>query len=249
MFSCLLLKQILFMILTGSFTSCAETVIQGKVGENITLPCHYSVEQKGLIYTCWGKSCPPIGRCSNEIISINEKLEIDRQSQKYHLMGNVDQGDVSLTIASITKNDVGPYCCRVEIPGWFNDEKKHFKLLIKEALLHTTPIYFSTSNFVSEPRWAFTTESPLDNISLHMPVMAKEPRKNERSWIALYIGIGTGAVLLIIIILLIVKWYLHKKQKIINSTSQVAFSNSTAGGIQHVLRAGVQAPENIYDCS
>ncbi|XP_063152525.1 hepatitis A virus cellular receptor 2-like [Candoia aspera] len=249
MFSCLLLKQILFTVLTGTFKSCAVTVIQGKVGETITLPCHYSVESYGLTYTCWGQSCPSVGSCPNKMISINKQLEIDEQSQKYHLMGNVNHGDVSLTIANITEDDVGTYCCRVEIQGLFNDEKKHFKLLIKEALLHTTPIHFSKSNFVSEPRWAFTTESPLDNISFHMSVTAKEPRKNERPWIGLYIGFGIGAILFIIIVLLIVKCYLHKKQKIINSTSQVAFSNSAAGGIQHIFRAGVHAPENIYECS
>ncbi|KAG8128481.1 hypothetical protein E2320_015348, partial [Naja naja] len=66
------------------------------------------------------------------MISINKNLKIDGQLQKYYLKGNVSQGDVSLTIANITEDDVGTYCCRVEYEGWFNDGKMLFKLLIKE---------------------------------------------------------------------------------------------------------------------
>ncbi|XP_058027386.1 hepatitis A virus cellular receptor 2-like [Ahaetulla prasina] len=248
MFSCLLLKQILLMLLTGSFTSYAETVIQGKVGENITLPCHYSVKDNGLTDICWGRSCPAAGSCPNKMISINKYLEIDGQLQKYHLMGSVSQGDVSLTIANITEDDVGTYCCRVEYQGWFNDGKIFFKLLIKEALLYTTPIYFSTSNFVPEPKLLFITESPLNNISLYRSIMVKEQTKNSPYRIGLYLGIGICVILFAIIILLLIKWYLHKKQKTINSTSQVAFTNSAAQGIQHVVSADVHAPENIYHC-
>ncbi|XP_015682194.1 hepatitis A virus cellular receptor 2 [Protobothrops mucrosquamatus] len=249
MCSCLLLKQILLVVLTGSFTSYAETVIQGKVGENITLPCHYSVKDHGLTDTCWGRSCPLVGSCPNKMISINENLEIDGQLEKFHLLGNVSQGDVSLTIVNITKDDMGTYCCRMEYQGLFNDDKIFFKLLIEEASLHTTPIYFSTSNFVSKPKWVFITESPVNNISLPMSTMVKKQGKNPRYRIGLYIGIGACAIIFIIIILLIIKWYLHKKQKTINSASQVAFSNSAARGVQNVLNADVHAPENIYHCS
>ncbi|XP_026551925.1 hepatitis A virus cellular receptor 2 [Pseudonaja textilis] len=248
MFSCLLLKQILLMILTGCFTSYAETVIQGKVGENITLPCHYSVKNNEFTDTCWGRSCPLLGSCSDKMISINKNLKIDGQLQKYHLMGNVSQGDVSLTIVDITEDDVGTYCCRVEYQGWFNDGKMLFKLLIKEASLHTTPIYFSTSNFISEPKSIFITESPPNNIS-YMSIMVKKKVRNSSYRIGLYIGIGTCVILFVIIILLIIKWYLQKKQKTNNSTSQMAFTNSAARGIQHVVSADVHAPENIYQCS
>lgn len=118
---------------TGCFTSYAETVIQGKVGENINLPCHYSVKDNGLTYVCWGRSCPLVGSCPNKMISINKYLDIDGQLQKYNLMGNVTQGDVSLTIANITEDDGGTYCCRMEYQGLFNDGKIFFKLLIKEG--------------------------------------------------------------------------------------------------------------------
>ncbi|XP_032068278.1 hepatitis A virus cellular receptor 1 homolog isoform X3 [Thamnophis elegans] len=231
MFSCLLLKQILLMILTGCFTTYAETVIQGSVGENITLPCHYSVKDNGLTDTCWGRSCPSMGSCSKKMISINKKLEIHGRLQKYHLMGSVSQGDVSLTIANITEDDVGTYCCRVEYDGLFNDGKMLFKLLIKEASLHTTPIYFTTSNFVSEPTSVVISESPLNgvcggepfsererrkvlhavcfqvrfNISLYTSIMVKKQGKNLLYQIGLYFGIGWCVLLFAIIILLLIK--------------------------------------------
>lgn len=103
------------------------------MGENITLPCHYSVKYRGLTDTCWGQSCPLMGSCPNKMISINTNLEIDGQLEKFHLMGNVSQGDVSLTIVNITKDDMGTYCCRMEYQGLFNDEKMFFKLLIEEG--------------------------------------------------------------------------------------------------------------------
>ncbi|XP_032068277.1 hepatitis A virus cellular receptor 2 homolog isoform X2 [Thamnophis elegans] len=248
MFSCLLLKQILLMILTGCFTTYAETVIQGSVGENITLPCHYSVKDNGLTDTCWGRSCPSMGSCSKKMISINKKLEIHGRLQKYHLMGSVSQGDVSLTIANITEDDVGTYCCRVEYDGLFNDGKMLFKLLIKEASLHTTPIYFTTSNFVSEPTSVVISESPLNNISLYTSIMVKKQGKNLLYQIGLYFGIGWCVLLFAIIILLLIKRCRDKKKMTINSTSQVAFTNSATEGIPYVVSDHVRAPENIYHC-
>ncbi|CAI9600963.1 unnamed protein product [Staurois parvus] len=41
---------------------------------------------------------------------------------RYKLLGDITQGNVSLTIRNVSKTDEGTYCCRVEIPGWFNDQ-------------------------------------------------------------------------------------------------------------------------------
>ena len=54
-------------------------------------------------------------------------------SSRYYLLGRLDQGDVSLTILNITEADAGCYGCRVEIPGWFNDDKRHFNLVVMEG--------------------------------------------------------------------------------------------------------------------
>ncbi|CAI5651904.1 unnamed protein product [Oreochromis niloticus] len=45
-------------------------------------------------------------------------------------MGNLGRGDVSLTIRQVEEQDSGVYGCRVEIPGWFNDQKRHVTLKV-----------------------------------------------------------------------------------------------------------------------
>uniref|UniRef100_A0A8C6XFP9 Immunoglobulin V-set domain-containing protein n=1 Tax=Naja naja TaxID=35670 RepID=A0A8C6XFP9_NAJNA len=114
---------------SGGQNHCPIFASSGTVGWSFVT----SRPNNGLTDTCWGRSCPSLGSCPNKMISINKNLKIDGQLQKYYLKGNVSQGDVSLTIANITEDDVGTYCCRVEYEGWFNDGKMLFKLLIKEG--------------------------------------------------------------------------------------------------------------------
>uniref|UniRef100_K7EWL8 Immunoglobulin V-set domain-containing protein n=1 Tax=Pelodiscus sinensis TaxID=13735 RepID=K7EWL8_PELSI len=52
-------------------------------------------------------------------------------SSRYQLEGDLTRGDVSLTIVNAAEADEGLYCCRVEIPGWFNDEKNHLEVVIE----------------------------------------------------------------------------------------------------------------------
>ena len=58
-------------------------------------------------------------------------IEGTRASSRYQLLGRLDEGDVSLTILNLRDSDAGRYGCRVEIPGWFNDDKHHFDLTIE----------------------------------------------------------------------------------------------------------------------
>lgn len=51
-----------------------------------------------------------------------------RKSQRYNLWGYISYGDVSLTIENVKAEDAGTYCCRIEIPGLFNDIKKNMWL-------------------------------------------------------------------------------------------------------------------------
>lgn len=56
-----------------------------------------------------------------------------RKSDKYQLMGDIEEGNVTLTITGVTSDDAGVYCCRVEIPGIFNDQKSEINMEIKEG--------------------------------------------------------------------------------------------------------------------
>ncbi|XP_044133372.1 hepatitis A virus cellular receptor 2 homolog [Bufo gargarizans] len=86
-----------------------------------------------------------------------------RKSDRYQLLGNISQGDVSLTITGATNEDEGTYCCRVHIPGIFNDMKEEVNVKIQEAGKTTTETanskqteYFTSS--VSDNLVTLTTQ-------------------------------------------------------------------------------------------
>lgn len=65
----------------------------------------------------------PVSGCGDKIIATDGDKVVSRTSHRYHLDGELQKGDASLTIYSITQKDSGRYGCRVDIPGWFNDIK------------------------------------------------------------------------------------------------------------------------------
>ncbi|XP_044307007.1 hepatitis A virus cellular receptor 2 [Varanus komodoensis] len=256
MFLYLSLKWILLMVFTA-LTSSAGSLVQGRLGQNITMPCQYSVEKHGTTSVCWGKGPCPVFRCSGEIVWIDEQQKIYGQSSKYHLLGNVSQGDISLTIVNVKDEDAGAYCCRVEIPGLFNDLKTDVKLVLQKGHLgmpssavpvHPTTSGFTGSHSVVERKSTSSTEFLPHNISLHITTMVKQQRKEEKSWTVICASAGASAVFLVTVILLF-KCYRQKKQKMRNTISQTAFSSPEAGGTPHVSEASVHAVENIYELS
>ncbi|XP_073480200.1 T-cell immunoglobulin and mucin domain-containing protein 4-like isoform X3 [Aquarana catesbeiana] len=94
--------------------------VRGSVGDTIILPCHYTVH-KDPHYMCWGRGKCPSSSCNNVIITTDGSKVTLRKSDKYSLPGDITQGNVSLTITNVTEEDEGMYCCRVKIPGLFND--------------------------------------------------------------------------------------------------------------------------------
>lgn len=56
-----------------------------------------------------------------------------RQFSRYQLLGGVKKGNVSLTILNAQWDDAGKYSCRIEIPGWLNDQKFNIDLVIEEG--------------------------------------------------------------------------------------------------------------------
>ena len=59
------------------------------------------------------------------------KKVVSRKSAKYDLLGNIQRGDVSLTIYNTKPGDSSVYCCRIEVPGWFNDVKINIRLELR----------------------------------------------------------------------------------------------------------------------
>lgn len=109
--------------------TASEAVVRGVIGQAVQLPCFYQVAQhKDISDMCWGRGPCPNSKCNNKILHTTGNRVTFRKSQQYNLQGYISYGDVSLTIAKVKAEDAGTYCCRIEIPGWFNDIKRNMRL-------------------------------------------------------------------------------------------------------------------------
>nr|CDG64120.1 T cell immunoglobulin and mucin 4 variant L1 [Gallus gallus] len=141
----------------SAMNTASETVVRGVIGQPVTLPCSYQVAQeKDISDMCWGRGPCPHSKCNGKLLHTTGSEVTFRTSQRYNLQGYISYGDVSLTIQEVKAEDAGTYCCRVEIPGWFNDIKKNIQLVVLEAppLMTTTtgkaltsPNHFRTTTF------------------------------------------------------------------------------------------------------
>ncbi|XP_051533884.1 T-cell immunoglobulin and mucin domain-containing protein 4-like isoform X4 [Myxocyprinus asiaticus] len=111
---------------------CSNIIVQNFEGENATLPCKYDSQYHGKCHICWMRGDIPNMGCGDEIIGGNGDTVVRRQSQKYQMTGEIQHGDVSLTILNITKQDSGKYGCRIHVPGWFNDEMHYVHLIVSD---------------------------------------------------------------------------------------------------------------------
>lgn len=123
-----------YIVSTVSFAvSSDHFTITGWYGENVTLPCRYDAQAHGSLSFCWGQAKVPMSKCSRTIVSSVDGAVPVVQSPRHQLAGRVGDGDVSLTILNARWSDGGEYGCRVEIPGWFNDHKVDFQLVIADG--------------------------------------------------------------------------------------------------------------------
>ncbi|XP_056204825.1 T-cell immunoglobulin and mucin domain-containing protein 4-like isoform X1 [Falco biarmicus] len=114
--------------------AASEAVVRGVVGQPVQLPCLYRVARhQDISDMCWGRGPCPNSKCSNKILHTTGNRVTFRKSQRYNLRGYISYGDVSLTIGKVKAEDAGTYCCRVEIPGWFNDIKQNIRLEVVRA--------------------------------------------------------------------------------------------------------------------
>ncbi|XP_073480192.1 T-cell immunoglobulin and mucin domain-containing protein 2-like isoform X2 [Aquarana catesbeiana] len=138
----------LTLLLTGLLWLCVLVFTSAE--DTVTIPCSYTVHQYQYS-VCWGRGSCPSFSCNNLIFKTGDK-ETWRKADKYQLMGDIEKGDVSLTISGVTMEDAGTYCCRVEIPGWFNDLKSNIDLEIQEDEPKISQVYSPEG----QPRSALT---------------------------------------------------------------------------------------------
>ncbi|KAF1509632.1 hypothetical protein FQV18_0008136, partial [Eudyptula minor novaehollandiae] len=139
---------------TFVFLSTGPTVlgsfVKGKVGQNITVPCFYTVTRtQDITSMCWGRDSCPVSKCYRTIIWTDGWKVTEQYNSRYMLKGNLPMGDVSLTIVNAEEGDSGIYCCRVEISGWFNDQTSNHKVVIEKARISTASPHIYTSEQTS----------------------------------------------------------------------------------------------------
>ncbi|XP_067232131.1 hepatitis A virus cellular receptor 1 isoform X4 [Chanodichthys erythropterus] len=125
---------------------CSEVIVQSFEGESVTLPCKYDSKYHGKCEICWVRGDIPKMGCGDEIIGTNGDKVVRRKSRKYQMVGEIQHGDVSLTILNIGKTDSGKYGCRIHVPGLFNDEMYYVHLIVEDAPGPTTPEPLVTSS-------------------------------------------------------------------------------------------------------
>lgn len=120
------------------FPGCvsAEGII-ATVGTDVTLICNYDAKYYGKLSACWGRGAIPSRGCADEVIRSDGSTITSRLSERYLFMGNLEEGDVTLTIRQVEESDSGIYGCRVEIPGWFNDHKHQQTLTVLPGEMQT----------------------------------------------------------------------------------------------------------------
>uniref|UniRef100_A0A8C2F6X1 T cell immunoglobulin and mucin domain containing 4 n=1 Tax=Cyprinus carpio TaxID=7962 RepID=A0A8C2F6X1_CYPCA len=118
------------LLLTISADGSTVLAFHMTEGSTVILSCHYSVKHHGLSHVCWGRDCGTFW-CNNIIVQTDEYGIISKVSDRYKLIGDVLSGQMDLGIQKIQKTDSGPYCCRVDIEGFFNDKKVSYTLRVE----------------------------------------------------------------------------------------------------------------------
>ncbi|XP_036381658.1 T-cell immunoglobulin and mucin domain-containing protein 4 isoform X1 [Megalops cyprinoides] len=126
-------------VLVLTISAAAATILALEVTEGgyVSLSCRYSVKRYGLSRVCWGRGCGTLW-CSDILAQTDGTGVISKVSDKYRVTGDVLSGQVDLIIPRVNRMDSGPYCCRVDIDGYFNDKKVVYTLRVVKAPAVTT---------------------------------------------------------------------------------------------------------------
>uniref|UniRef100_A0A4W5LCT4 T cell immunoglobulin and mucin domain containing 4 n=1 Tax=Hucho hucho TaxID=62062 RepID=A0A4W5LCT4_9TELE len=121
----------ILVLLTVS-ARCSVSAFKVMEGATATLSCQYSVGHLGLSGVCWGRECGTFW-CNNILVQTDEHGVISKVSDRYRMTGDVLAGVMDLGILDVKQTDSGPYCCRVDIDGIFNDKKVIQNLMVMKA--------------------------------------------------------------------------------------------------------------------
>ncbi|XP_061154501.1 hepatitis A virus cellular receptor 1 homolog [Syngnathus typhle] len=231
-------------------TGCESEYKSSIAGQNVTLTCTYDIRKHGRVAACWNRGDLPImGSCTDQIVA-TDGSRVTQQSGKYKLLGRLTNGDVSLTILNVKKEDAGKYSCRVEVLGPMNDEKHYFELIIKDAPQTTTLKTVTYAKSISTPdatktpnQIQMTSSEGLQTSS--SSISFKTEKRDVPAWgVAMGVLFGLillGAAIIIIIIISRRKRRLNKIHQQHPSVHSVHFSSTLSSSHHEAATA-----DNIY---
>ncbi|XP_068129167.1 T-cell immunoglobulin and mucin domain-containing protein 4-like [Hyperolius riggenbachi] len=232
----------------------AAVQVTGSEGDTLTLPCNYTLYSKDPYEICWGWGSCPFSQCSGSIISTDGSRVIWRRSDRYQLLGDITQGDVSLTITNVTKEDGGIYCCRVEVPGWFNDKKREITVTINppESVTgdSTTEVTASTQEYFRTRMSMYdltSTDVKGRNDEETSPAQKAPPTTGEKQTDTQdghMAAVIAGAIFLILLIILTLT--MLYRWKFCKMTEDKADSILSVINLDTLVVAENQAMDNIY---
>ncbi|KAK2827997.1 hypothetical protein Q5P01_019031 [Channa striata] len=250
--SVFIMTIVLLLLLLLTVSECGSSTIVARTGQNVTLLCKYDIKRYEERSICWSRGELSSRGCINQLIATgNYKVqEQTSDSSKYQLLGRLDEGDVSLTILNLTETDAGRYGCRVDIPGWFNDEKHHFDLTFEEASATTTSSENVTQTSTEQTSAAQTAVPPAagqmtSTASLSTSSSSKAQESSSNLTVVL-VCVLFGLVALVTVggvVIMAKRWkeVIKVPRRQVNGT--VRFS-STSSTLQ--LHHRISAVENIY---
>ncbi|XP_048816970.1 hepatitis A virus cellular receptor 1 homolog isoform X2 [Lagopus muta] len=266
------LDWILLIWLAGPTVS--GLLVRGEVGQNITMPCFYTVRtEHDITSVCWGRDACPPSKCSRPIIWTDGRKVTEGYHAKYVLKGNLLKGDVSLTILNAQETDSGTYCCRVEIPGWFNDKTTNLQVVVERArvstatpLTHTSPptsapgsaseasftvrtwppVSLSEAPETASGSYSSISDYPEVTSSLQNSSISTHSQQYSEKSVYLRTGLCVGFLLILGLGLFLGRRYLRNMKKLSKFASSVAFWRPERAGNQSALEVEIHAEENIY---
>ncbi|KAF7649796.1 hypothetical protein LDENG_00135850 [Lucifuga dentata] len=139
-----------------------QTVV-GVAGSTVMLPCYSEAANQRGVEVCWGRSQPTLFSCHDTLIHTPGPPTTSRTSHRYSLSSSASGTDVSLFIANARPSDSGFYHCRIQLPGFFNDQTFIIHLIV---ITNPPPVVISIPTAGStEGRGAETLNAPQTDTS------------------------------------------------------------------------------------